>query len=141
MKWRLVPDLDLERVSELRCLLLGAGTLGCSVARVLLGWGVSNMTLVDSSTVSHSNTVRQSLYAHEDAVQRRHKVHAAKDALLRIRPNMASALPFRLNGHLTVRIVFDNRMTYVRLTIEFDRRTWKVWSCTSPCLATWSAEA
>lgn len=90
MKWRLVPDLNLEKISGLRCLLLGAGTLGCSVARALLGWGINNMTLVDNSTVSHSNTVRQSLYTHEDAVQRRHKVHAAKDALLRIRPNMAS---------------------------------------------------
>ena len=90
MKWRLVPDLDLEKISGLRCLLLGAGTLGCSVARVLLGWGINNMTLVDNSTVSHSNTVRQSLYTHEDAVQRRHKVHAAKDALLRIRPSMVS---------------------------------------------------
>ncbi|KYM82863.1 Ubiquitin-like modifier-activating enzyme atg7 [Atta colombica] len=88
MKWRLVPDLDLEKISGLRCLLLGAGTLGCSVARVLLGWGINNMTLVDNSTVSHSNTVRQSLYMHEDAVQRRHKAHAAKDALLRIRPSM-----------------------------------------------------
>lgn len=90
MKWRLVPDLDLEKISGLRCLLLGAGTLGCSVARVLLGWGINNMTLVDSSTVSHSNTARQSLYTHEDAVQCRHKAHAAKDALLRIRPSMAS---------------------------------------------------
>jgi len=90
MKWRLVPDLDLEKISGLRCFLLGAGTLGCSVARVLLGWGINNMTLVDNSTVSHSNTVRQSLYMHEDAVQRRHKAYAAKDALLRIRPSMAS---------------------------------------------------
>ncbi|KAG5328911.1 ATG7 enzyme, partial [Acromyrmex heyeri] len=88
MKWRLVPDLDLEKISGLRCLLLGAGTLGCSVARVLLGWGINNMTLVDNSTVSHSNTVRQSLYTHEDAVQRRYKAHAAKDALLKIRPSM-----------------------------------------------------
>ncbi|XP_035721250.1 ubiquitin-like modifier-activating enzyme atg7 isoform X2 [Vespa mandarinia] len=88
MKWRLVPDLDLEKISNLRCLLLGAGTLGCSVARVLIGWGISNITFVDKSTVSHSNTVRQSLYIHEDAVKRKFKVDAAKDALLRIRPTM-----------------------------------------------------
>ncbi|XP_019699661.1 ubiquitin-like modifier-activating enzyme atg7 isoform X2 [Harpegnathos saltator] len=88
MKWRLVPDLDLQKISGLRCLLLGAGTLGCSVARILLGWGINNITLVDNSTVSYNNTVRQSLYTHKDAVQRRYKAHAAKDALLRIRPNM-----------------------------------------------------
>ncbi|XP_011697799.1 PREDICTED: ubiquitin-like modifier-activating enzyme atg7 isoform X2 [Wasmannia auropunctata] len=110
MKWRLVPDLDLEKISGLRCLLLGAGTLGCSVARVLLGWGINNMTLVDSSTVSHSNTVRQSLYTHEDAVQRRHKAHAAKDALLRIRPSMnvkGVVLHIPMPGHVVGRSMME----------------------------------
>ena len=35
MKWRMVPQLDLDRLSQLRCLLLGSGTLGCNVARYL----------------------------------------------------------------------------------------------------------
>lgn len=100
MKWRLVPDLDLEKISSLRCLLLGAGTLGCSVARVLLGWGINNMTIVDYSNVSHSNTVRQSLYTHEDAVKHRYKAHAAKDALLRIRPTMVSIILSNLCFHI-----------------------------------------
>lgn len=90
MKWRLAPNINLEKISGLRCLLLGAGTLGCSVARILLGWGISNITFVDNSTVSYNNTIRQSLYTHEDAVQRQYKAYAAKEALLRIRPNMAS---------------------------------------------------
>ena len=94
MKWRLVPELDLEYISGLRCLLLGAGTLGCSVARVLLGWGVQSITFVDSSVVSASNTVRQSLYTHEDAINHRNKVDAAKDALLRIHPNLVNILLF-----------------------------------------------
>lgn len=88
MKWRLVPGLDLEKINKTRCLLLGAGTLGCSVARVLLGWGINKLTLVDSSTVSQSNPVRQSLYTHADAVERRYKVEAAKEALLKIQPNL-----------------------------------------------------
>lgn len=63
MRWRLLPSLDLELISQTRCLLLGAGTLGCNVARCLLGWGVRTITLVDNGSVSYSNPVRQSLYS------------------------------------------------------------------------------
>lgn len=66
MKWRALPSLDVDRLSELKVLVLGAGTLGCSVARTLLGWGVRNITFVDSGRVSYSNPVRQSLFGIED---------------------------------------------------------------------------
>lgn len=36
MKWRIMPELDLEKVKRTRVLLLGAGTLGCYVARTLM---------------------------------------------------------------------------------------------------------
>lgn len=36
MRWRLVPSLDLDKISSTRCLILGSGTLGCYVARGLL---------------------------------------------------------------------------------------------------------
>ena len=62
MRWRLLPSLDLETISQTSCLLLGSGTLGCNVARCLLGWGVRHITMLDNSTVSYSNPVRQSLF-------------------------------------------------------------------------------
>jgi ubiquitin-like modifier-activating enzyme ATG7 len=69
MRWRLLPDLQLERIQGTRCLLLGAGTLGCYVARSLLGWGVRNITFVDNAKVSFSNPVRQPLFEFEDCLE------------------------------------------------------------------------
>jgi len=66
MKWRLFPQLDTARLGSVRCLLIGAGTLGCAVARTLLGWGVRHITFVDCGLVSHSNPVRQSLFEFAD---------------------------------------------------------------------------
>ncbi|RWS02420.1 ubiquitin-like modifier-activating enzyme ATG7 [Dinothrombium tinctorium] len=88
MRWRLVPSLDLQKISETKCLLLGAGTLGCNVARCLLAWGVKNITFVDNGKVSFSNPVRQSLYEFNDCLERgKPKAEAAADGLKRIYPS------------------------------------------------------
>ncbi|KAK0529410.1 Autophagy protein 7 [Tilletia horrida] len=89
MRWRIMPDINLEIVQNTRCLLLGAGTLGCYVARALLGWGVRNITFVDSSTVSFSNPVRQPLFEFEDCLQGgKPKAECAAAALRKIYPGV-----------------------------------------------------
>jgi ubiquitin-like modifier-activating enzyme ATG7 len=85
MKWRALPELDVEMLSQLKVLLLGAGTLGCSVARTLLGWGVRNITFVDSGRVSYSNPVRQSLFGIDDCKDGgKFKAVAAAESLVAI---------------------------------------------------------
>ncbi|KAF7275893.1 hypothetical protein GWI33_011168 [Rhynchophorus ferrugineus] len=91
MKWRIVPDINLDKIENARCLLIGAGTLGCAVARCLLGWGVRNITLADNGHVSPSNPVRQSLFSYEDAIAMKPKSEAAAEALKKIFPGVSTA--------------------------------------------------
>uniref|UniRef100_A0A8C5HCC4 Ubiquitin-like modifier-activating enzyme ATG7 n=1 Tax=Gouania willdenowi TaxID=441366 RepID=A0A8C5HCC4_GOUWI len=89
MKWRLVPSLDLDKVINTKCLLLGAGTLGCNVARTLMGWGVRHITFVDNAKISYSNPVRQPLYEFEDCFGGgKSKAIAAVDRLTKIFPGV-----------------------------------------------------
>jgi len=103
MRWRLVPSLDLEKVAATKCLLLGAGTLGCNVARALLGWGVETITFVDNSKVSYSNPVRQSLFTFQDCLGGgKSKAEAAAESLRLIYPCVKSVghtLSIPMPGH------------------------------------------
>lgn len=109
MRWRILPSLDLDKVASTKCLLLGAGTLGCYVARVLMvriqpstirslftgrsiqGWGVRNITFVDSACVSFSNPVRQPLFEFEDCLDGgKVKAVCAADRLKKISPGVVS---------------------------------------------------
>lgn len=103
MRWRLMPSLQTEKVAGTRCLLMGAGTLGCAVARCLLGWGVRTITFVDSGVVSYSNPVRQTLFTFDDCVSgATPKAQAAADALRRIFPSVeatAHRIAIPMPGH------------------------------------------
>jgi len=89
MKWRVAPELDLDKIKNTKCLLLGAGTLGSYVARILLGWGVKTITFVDSGTVSFSNPVRQPLFTFQDCIGgKTKKASQAAEALTAIYPGV-----------------------------------------------------
>lgn len=110
MKWRLVPYLDLDIIKFQKCLLLGAGTLGCSVARNLVAWGVRHITFVDNGRVSFSNPVRQSLYSYGDCdlgSGGKMKAEAAALALKSILPTINSTgvtLEIPMPGHYSATI-------------------------------------
>lgn len=102
MRWRQWPSLDTESIGKLKCLLLGAGTLGCATARALMGWGIRHITLVDNGRVSYSNPARQSLFEFSDAENNAFKSVAAADRLKKIFPGMLTAghvLTIAMPGH------------------------------------------
>ncbi|KAK9478620.1 hypothetical protein V1514DRAFT_306584 [Lipomyces japonicus] len=103
MKWRIAPDLDLDKIKNTKCLLLGAGTLGSYVARALMGWGVRNITFVDNASVSFSNPVRQPLYTFNDCLNGGAvKAERAAEALKEIYPGVNSSgysLSVPMAGH------------------------------------------
>ncbi|TYZ59720.1 hypothetical protein PybrP1_011125 [[Pythium] brassicae (nom. inval.)] len=100
MRWRQLPALDLEAIARTKCLLLGAGTLGCYTGRSLLSWGFRHITFVDNSTVSHSNPVRQPLFEFQDCGKP--KAACAANALKRVFPLVdarAEHLTIPMAGH------------------------------------------
>ncbi|KAJ9509421.1 hypothetical protein QJQ45_001884 [Haematococcus lacustris] len=103
MKWRAAPALDLCALNTTKCLLLGAGTLGCAVARTLLAWGVRSISLLDSGRVAYSNPVRQSLFSFQDCLEGgKPKAQAAAEALRGIFPAVqasAHCLAIPMPGH------------------------------------------
>jgi len=103
MRWRMFTELDLPRIAKTKCLLLGSGTLGCNVARGLIGWGVRNITFVDNGRVSYSNPVRQSLFTFSDCLDGgRFKAEAAAERLKEIFPGVettAKVMTIPMPGH------------------------------------------
>lgn len=86
LKWQHWPEMPLPHIRSQKCLLIGSGTLGCYVSRLLLGWGLQHITMLDYGKVSASNPVRQPLFTFQDWQQGKHKAHAAAEALKAIHP-------------------------------------------------------
>ena len=91
MRWSAMPELDVARLEATRVLLIGAGALGCAVARGLLAWGIHRITFIDSGRVALSNAPRQSLFVAADAAAGAWKAEAAAAAVQGIRPGAATA--------------------------------------------------
>lgn len=122
MKWRMLPALQVSMLQEQKVLLLGAGTLGCSVARTLIGWGVRKMTLLDYGNVSYSNPVRQNLFTLDDCHGAgKLKAQAAAEALEKIAANMeveAVRLSIPMPGHAETMEVIEETVTKLDKLIQ-----------------------
>ncbi|KAL8272891.1 hypothetical protein Esti_003200 [Eimeria stiedai] len=115
-QWRVLPSFVPQFLQSLRVLAIGAGTLGCGVARLLAAWGVRQVasngplsqaiTFVDGGRVALNNPSRQSLFSHQDAAADgglgRLKAEAARDGIIAVRPSMecnAVVLDVPMPGH------------------------------------------
>lgn len=93
---RCIEGWEQERVAGQRCLFLGVGGVGCSLALSVARLGVGAMDLVDCDRVETSNLNRQVLYGAGDVG--RLKVEAARDALLRCHVPAAGATEVRAHA-------------------------------------------
>ena len=108
MRWRMLPKLNIDILSSCKCLLIGAGTLGCSVSRSLISWGIKHITFVDNGTVTASNPIRQSLYLNEDIGKP--KALTASKNLKSILPSINS-IGYKLCVPMPGHIIIDQQQT------------------------------
>jgi ubiquitin-like modifier-activating enzyme ATG7 len=115
MKWRLAPQLNLDIIHSQKCLIVGAGTVGCAIARNLLGWNCTNLTFIDSGKVAYSNPVRQSLFTLKQVGL--FKADAIVQSLVDIYPAIkASGYIFEIPmpGHISSRENYEKLETLIR---------------------------
>lgn len=121
MKWRLLPALNLDVIRQQKCLLFGAGTLGCAIARSLLSWGILNIDFIDCGHVAYSNPVRQSLFTHADAAQNKFKATAAAERLKEILPSVKSSghvLQIPMPGHSVDDTMKDKTIEIIQKLVD-----------------------
>lgn len=87
-----VPQIGLvgqEQLLNARILIVGCGALGTYAAEQLARTGIGQLFLIDPDFVELSNLQRQTLFTTKDAELARPKVFAAKEALLKINPELS----------------------------------------------------
>lgn len=118
MRWRAASTINLEKMSSLRVLLVGAGTLGAYAARGLLAWGVRSLTFVDNGRVSFSNPARQPLYEFADSLDGgKPKAEAAAAAIRRIFPR-ADTQGVQLSIPMPGHAIAEAEMASVQRAVE-----------------------
>lgn len=75
-----------QKLKRARVLAIGAGGLGAPILEYLAAAGIGTVTTVDDDVVSLSNLQRQVIHGTPDIG--RPKVESARDAMLRINPNV-----------------------------------------------------
>ena len=88
LRKRFLPEFPSLPLST-RVLILGLGTLGCSLSRQLLSWGVQNFDLLDNGVVRPTNPTRQSLFTSADIGKK--KAVVACEALQHISPSVRAS--------------------------------------------------
>lgn len=62
MNWRAFPEFDLDLMHDLKVVILGAGTLGCNVARVLMVRKLESTLLKEFGLSSVSALLRDGVF-------------------------------------------------------------------------------
>ncbi len=78
-----------------RCHIIGCGSVGSTVAELLIRLGITKITLYDFDVVSEHNLANQ-MFVNSDI--KRPKVEAVRDMLLAINPEAASDITIELKG-------------------------------------------
>ncbi|HKM09725.1 MAG TPA: ThiF family adenylyltransferase [Candidatus Methanomethylophilaceae archaeon] len=65
-RMRRIPWMDMNRILDSRCLVVGAGALGNEVVKCMVLAGFSNVTVVDMDQVANSNLSRCVLFREGD---------------------------------------------------------------------------
>ncbi len=93
-----------QKLKRARVLAIGAGGLGAPILEYLAAAGVGTITTVDDDVVSLSNLQRQVIHGTPDVG--RLKVESARDAMLRINPNVVvETVPARFDAANAARLV------------------------------------